>query len=112
MRIEITERHCQVESDTRARAEKAVASLAKYSPRATLAEVIFTEESPGRVVELIVHVDGAENLVASAEATDFRAALDKVVDRMARRLRRQRKRLTDHKAPSRARASRGGGRPA
>jgi ribosomal subunit interface protein len=90
-----------VPRDTLERAEKRLGSLSKYHPRATSAEVVFSEERANRNVEIIVHVDGAAQVVASVQDTEFRAALDKVLDRLARKLRKQRERRTDHQAPSR-----------
>jgi ribosomal subunit interface protein len=108
LRVQITERHCEVPGDTRERAEKSVASLAKYSPRATAAEVLFMEERVDRIVEVIVHIDGGDPVVARAEDTEFRAALDKVLDRIGRRLKKERELRTDHQAPPRRdRAGRG-----
>ena len=101
MRVQITERHCRVPRDVTERAEVRVASLAKYSPRASHAEVVFTEENVDRIVEVVMHIDGGEPVVARADDLEFRAALDKVVDRLARRLRRQRERRKDHQAPPR-----------
>ena len=99
MQVRITERHCQVPRDTLERAEKRLNSLSKYHPRASSAEVVFTEENVSRGVEVIVHVDGNEPIVASVQDTEFRAALDKVIDRLGRRLRKQRERRTDHQGP-------------
>jgi ribosomal subunit interface protein len=99
LRVQITERHCEVPKETLARAEKRVAALAKYSPRVSSADVLFLEEKTTRTVEVIVHVDGEEPVVGRVEDGEFRSALDKVVDRLARRLRRQRERRTDHHAP-------------
>lgn len=108
MRVQITERHCEVPREARERAETQVAALAKYSPRATAADVVFMEENVDRIVEVIVHIDGEEPVVARAEDTEFRAALDKVIDRLSRQLREQRDLRTDHQAPPRRdRAGRG-----
>jgi ribosomal subunit interface protein len=88
-----------VPRDTLDRAEKRLTSLAKYSPRASSADVVFTEERVTRGVEVIIHVDGGEPVVASVQDTEFRAALDKVVDRLGRRLRKQRERRTNRQGP-------------
>ena len=101
MRVQITERHCEVPPEARERAETHVAALAKYSPRATAADVVFMEENVDRIVEVIVHVDGEEPVVARAKDTAFPAALDKVVDRLSRRLRKQRDLRKDHQATPR-----------
>jgi ribosomal subunit interface protein len=101
VRVQITERHCEIPSETRQRAEAQIASLAKYSPRASAADVVFVGEKLDRVVEIIVHIDGGDPIVARASDADFRSALDKAVDRLGRRLRKQRERRTDHQAPPR-----------
>lgn len=101
MRVQITGRHCDVPDDIRERTEVQVASLAKYSPRATAADVVFEEEKLAKLVEIIVHIDGSEPVVAQGRDMEFRSALDQVVERASRMLRRQRERRTDHKAPSR-----------
>ncbi len=99
MRVLITERHCDVPSEVVDRTEAHVASLAKYSPRATAADVVYGEEGLTKRVEVIVHIDGSEAVIAHGEGAEFRAALDQVVDRLRRMLRRQRERHRDHQAP-------------
>lgn len=99
MRIQITTRHCDVPEDVLDRAREQVASLAKFDPRATSAEVVFEEEKQNRKVEVIVHSDGSAPVVGAGEATEFRGAVDKVVDRVGRQLREQRKRAREHQAP-------------
>jgi ribosomal subunit interface protein len=97
--VQIAARHCDVPADVLERTEAQVASLSKYSPRASAADVVFTEEKLTRIAEVIVHIDGGEPVVARGEGSEFRTALDQVIDRLSRRLRRQRERRTDHKAP-------------
>ena len=99
MNVHITTRHCEVPEDVLERTQQQVASLSKYSPRAAGAEVVFLEEKLDKVVEVIVHVDGGEPVVARAEDPDFRNALDQVVSRISRMLRKQREQRTDHQAP-------------
>lgn len=97
--MQISARHCDVPADVLERTETQVASLSKYSPRASAAEVVYMEEKLTRIVEIIVHIDGGEPVVARGEGDEFRSALDQVIDRMSRQLRRQRERRTNHKAP-------------
>jgi len=99
VRVQITERHCEVPADVLERTEAQIASLSKYSPRASAADVVYTEEKLDKLVEVIFHIDGGEPIVANGRGSDFRAALDEVVERASRRLRKQRERRTDHKAP-------------
>ena len=99
MRVQITERHCDVPDEVLERTRDQIESLAKYEQQATRAEVVFVEEKHAKKVEVIIHVDGAESVVAHGDGTEFRSALDQVVDRLRRMLRRQRKRRRDHQAP-------------
>ena len=99
MRVQITERHCDVPDDVLERTRDQIESLAKYEQRASAAEVVYVEEKHARRIEVIIHVDGAEPVVARGDGSEFRSALDQVVDRLRRMLRRQRKRRRDHQAP-------------
>lgn len=97
--MQITARHCEVPQDVLDRTEEQVTSLSKYSPRASAVDVVYLEEKLTKVAEVIVHIDGGEPVVARGEGLEFRTALDQVVDRASRRLRKQRERRTNHKAP-------------
>ena len=99
MRVNITERHCDVPAKVLERTETQVGRLTKYESRATAADVIYTEEKKARKVELIVHVDGAPHVTARGEGDDFRSALDQGVDRIRRMLRDAREKRRDHQAP-------------
>lgn len=99
MRVQIAARHCDVPSDVMEKTEELVGALSKYSPRASAADVVYTEEKLSTSAEIIMHIDGGEPLVAKGEGGEFRTALDQAIERMSRQLRRQRERRTDHKAP-------------
>ena len=99
LRVQIAARHCEVPSDVMEKTEELVSSLSKYSPRASSAEVVYTEEKLTKTAEIIMHIDGGEPLIARGEGSEFRTALDQTIERMSRQLRRQRERRTDHKAP-------------
>lgn len=99
MRVQITERHCDVPDEVLERTQDQIESLAKYHRQATAAEVVYIEEKHVKKVEVIIHVDGAEPVFARGDGTEFRSALDQVVERLRRMLRRQRKRRQDHQAP-------------
>lgn len=99
MRIQITTRHCEVPEDVRERARAQVEALGKFDPRATSADVVFTEERVTRKVEVILTVDGAPPVVGHGEGSEFGAAVEQVVDRVGRMLRKRRERDRDHQAP-------------
>jgi ribosomal subunit interface protein len=99
VRVQVTERHCEVPEDVRARTESQVLALAKYESRATAADVIFSDEKHARKVEMLVHIDGADPVAAHGEGGEFRAALAEGIERVSRMLRKQHQRRRDHKAP-------------
>ncbi|MDX1646022.1 MAG: HPF/RaiA family ribosome-associated protein [Longimicrobiales bacterium] len=99
MRISITERRCDLPKRVRDRTESLVAGLSKFEERATSAEVIYADEKHTRKAEIIVHIDGAPNVVARGEGEEFRAALDRAIERARRMLKKQRDQRRDHQAP-------------
>lgn len=100
MRVQITARHCEISDTVRERTEALLERLTKYDPRVSSAEVVFDEERHARKVEAVLSVDRDEPVVASGEGGDFVAALDQMVDRLAKILRRRRSQVTDHQGRS------------
>jgi len=99
LRIQVAARHCDIPDSVRKRTEEQLTRLAKYEPRVSAAEVVYEEEKRVRKVEVILTVERGEPVVARAEGEEFRTALDKVVDRLGRILRRQRGQALSHKGP-------------
>ncbi len=99
MRVQITARHCEIPDAVRSRAESQMERLTKFESRLSAAEVVFDEEKHTRKAEGILTVHGGPPVVARAEDSDFRSALDKMVDRLSKQLRRSHERLVDHQAP-------------
>ena len=99
MRIQVAARHCDIPDSVRTRTEEQITRLAKFDPRVASAEVVFEEEKRVRKVEVILSIDRAEPVVARGEGEEFRTALDKVVDRLSRILRRQRSQAKNHQSP-------------
>ena len=99
MRIQVAARHCEIPDSVRTRTEEQITRLAKYHPRIAAAEAIYEEVKRVRSVEVILSIDGSEPVVARGEGEEFRSALDKVIDRLSRILRRQRSQVTEHKGP-------------
>ncbi|MDT8369315.1 MAG: ribosome-associated translation inhibitor RaiA [Longimicrobiales bacterium] len=89
MRIQIVARHCEIDHQVRERAEELIERARRFDPGVSSAEVIFTEEGRQHRVEAILHIDGKDHVVASADADDFTTALDQMYDRLAKILRRK-----------------------
>ena len=99
MRVQITARHCSVSDALLRRTEEQIQKLSRYDSRIASAEVIYTEEKHSKKAEVVLHIDGAEPVVAHAEESEFRSALDKTTDRVTRMLKRERQQHRDHRAP-------------
>jgi ribosomal subunit interface protein len=99
VRVQIATRHCEVSDSTKARAEELVRKLPKYDPRVSGASLVFEVEKHLKKVEGILSVDRDEPVVAHGEGDDFRGAVDQMIDRLSRRLRRLRSQRIDHQAP-------------
>lgn len=99
MRVQITARHCSVPDALLNRTEEQVQKLSRYDPRIGSAEVTYTEEKHIRKAEVVLHIDGAEPVVAHAEEREFRSALDRAIERVTRMVKRERQQHRDHWAP-------------
>lgn len=90
MRIRLSARRCEVPADVQERATQLVSKLVKYDPRLSSAEVVFEIEKHVHRVDGVLSVDRDEPVVARGEGADFREAVDLLVDRLAKVLRRRR----------------------
>ena len=100
MRVQIAARRCEIPTTVRARTEEQRAKLSKYDPRLSGAEVVFEVEKHLKKVDAILKVDREEPVVASGEGIEFREALDQMVDRLSRMLRRRRKQRKEFHRPT------------
>lgn len=98
MRVQITARHCEIPDALRERMEQLLEKLDRYEPRLSAAEIVFDEERHLRKVEGILSIDRDQPIVAHGEADDFTGAVDQLMDRLSRAVRRRRDRVTEHRA--------------
>ena len=99
MKISMTARHFELSDALRTHVESRLAGLSRYNQRMSRVEVTLAEEKREKRVEARAAVDGDVNIHAEATAEDFRVAVDRVSDKLARQLKRRRDRRTDHQAP-------------
>ncbi len=100
MRVQIAARHCDVPATVLSRTEEQLQKLSRYDPRVSGADVVFEVEKHLKKVEAVVKVDREEPVVAGGEGVEFREALDQMVDRLAKILRRRRSQKKDHYRPA------------
>ncbi|MFC1575484.1 ribosome hibernation-promoting factor, HPF/YfiA family [Gemmatimonadota bacterium] len=99
MRVQITARHCELPDAIRERTEDQIGKLSRYQPRLAAAEVVFETEKHLKKVEAILSIDRREPVVASGAGPEFQGALDQMVDRLSKILRRRRGQKKDHHGP-------------
>lgn len=100
MRIQIVARHAEVPEEVVERVHEQLPKLQRFDPHLSHAEVIFTEERHIKKAEGILHLDREEPAVAVGEGDDFRIALDQMINRTGKILRRRRRLVKDHHGPS------------
>ncbi len=105
MRVQIAARRCEIPDTVRARTEEQIGKLLKYEPRLSGAEVVFEVEKHLKKAEAVLSVDRGEPVVAKGEGSEFREALDQMVDRLSRILKRRRSQVKEHSGPSLADAA-------
>jgi ribosomal subunit interface protein len=86
MRTTVTARHCEIPDELRERAEQVADKLAKAAHRPQRAEVVFDVDHGQKTVELMLHLPRGQVRVASAEADDFRTALDRAAAKIRNQL--------------------------
>ncbi len=99
MRVQIAARHCEVPDSIRQRAEEQAQRLTRYEPRLSGVEVVFEIEKHVKRVEGRLTIDGQAPAVATGDGPEFRGALDQMLDRAGRMLRRRRDQARDHQGP-------------
>ena len=98
MQISVTSRHMDVSRALEERAQEAVsAMLDKYFGHGLSSDVVFSKGAGGFTCMITVHVHRNLELQASAESGDAHAALDQAAEKLAKRLRRYKRKLNDHR---------------
>lgn len=96
MRIRMTQRQCEVPDTVLERARTRLEGFVRYDPRLSAAELTFEEQRHEKRVDAVLTIDRREPVVGRGEGTDFREALDRMLDRLARKLRRLRAQAVEH----------------
>jgi ribosomal subunit interface protein len=99
MDVRITNRRGTVSPGLREYAETRARKLTRYEPRILAIELLFDEDHGQVSVEGRADVAGAPTVVARSEADSGRSALDHMLQRLGRQLRRKRSKRVDHQAP-------------
>jgi putative sigma-54 modulation protein len=95
MQLNITGHHVEITEALREFVTTKFAKLEQYFDRINQVYVVLSVEKVKQIAEATVHVNGGE-LHASSEQEDMYAAIDILVDKLARQLNRHKDKLKQH----------------
>lgn len=95
--IDVTARHGHVSDEIRAYALKKAEKLTRFHDRITRIQVLLDDPKGEREVEMIAHVEAGGTMVARERAGAFNEAIDLLVEKLERQLKRDKERLKDHR---------------
>jgi putative sigma-54 modulation protein len=96
--IEFTSRHEPVSERMRSYATEKVEKLLRFHNRISRMQMIIDGAHEEPTVELIVHVDSGATLVAKEHHEHFKGAVDLIVDKMERQLKKNNRKRKHHKS--------------
>jgi len=99
MRVQIVARHCEIPDALQERAREQAEKLQRFDPRVSSAEFVFEEIRHLKRVEGILRREGEEAAVAHGEGLEFHAAIEQMVERLSKILRRRRDQVRAHHGP-------------
>lgn len=101
MNVTTTFRHMEQSEALKTYAEEKLERVKKYIDGPINAQVYFTVEKIRHIVEIVINAKGL-NTKASEATTDMYAAVDAVIDKIERQLKRYKEKLKAHKPSNEA----------
>ncbi len=95
MQINVTGHHVEITDSLKAFVDEKFAKLERHFEHITNIHVILTVEKERQKAEATVHVNRG-NLFAENEQDDMYAAIDGLIDKLDRQLKKHKEKLTDH----------------
>ena len=101
MIVTITGKHVEITDAIRSHAEEKVEKLPRYYDSITQIEVVLEGNKSGmQGVEILVHAEHNDLLIAKETGTDTYTCIDAAVHKMERQLRKAKEKQRSHKAAS------------
>jgi putative sigma-54 modulation protein len=97
VQIKISTRHGHLTEDTQKFIEQKAQKLLRFFERLTSIEVTVDLENSNRIVEFVVSAEHKHDFVARESHTDVRAAVDLVLDKLEKQLRKYKEKVQDHR---------------
>ncbi len=96
MKVNITARHIDLTPALKEYAEKKLMKAKKYVRKITSAHIILNVEKNRKIAEIVLHADG-QDVSAKSVSGDMYGAIDLVMDKIIKQLRRHRNRVKNHR---------------
>jgi putative sigma-54 modulation protein len=97
VKIDVTARHGHVTDGMRDYAFKKAEKLTRFHDRINRIQIVLDDPKGEREVEMIVHVESGGTMVAKERAGAFHEAVDLLVEKLEKQLKKDKERLKDHK---------------
>ena len=97
MQVIVSARHMDLEEEPKALMMEKLRRLTRYYDRIESVEAILDRDGEVPIVEVLVHAEHGVKVVASESGADLYAALDLVIDKVARQLTKHKERLRNRK---------------
>ena len=95
--IEVTSRHEQISERMKTYATEKAGKLLRFHKRISRIQVIVDGAHDAPEVEIIVHVDSGATFVAKEHREHFKSAIDFIVEKMERQLKKDNEKRKHHK---------------
>lgn len=99
--IEVTSRHGSVSERMEDYARKKAERLPRFNDQISRIEIIVEGPHEAPEIELVVHLDNHEHMIAGEKSDHFNAAIDGAVAKMERQLVKAKEKLKGHKGEGR-----------
>jgi len=105
VQLSVTGRHIQITSSMKRYAEEKAAKLPRFYDRIEAISFILDQESTNFRLELVARADHKNTFVAQVDADDFYKAVDLVVDKLERQLKKHKEKQRNRKHQQPAKSS-------
>ncbi len=97
MQIKISARHGHLSEATQQFIQDKLSKLLRFFERLTMIEVTVDLKDDVKLVEVLVNAEHKHDFVARESNTDVLAAVDLVMDKLERQIRRYKEKIQDHR---------------
>lgn len=100
--IDVTCRHGNVSERMQQYAVEKAGKLPRFNDQISRIEIVVEGPHEAPEVEMVIHIDNHEHLVARERSDHFNSAIDGLVAKMERQLVKAKERLKNHKGDTRS----------